>query len=95
MEDLFEWIEQGNLDEAQTHLLQIDAEAFPKEQISEVWSHLGLAFQNNHNTKQAMLAYQRARELNPENLQAWFNGGMIQHEEGMLHPRAAMLSPRD
>jgi tetratricopeptide (TPR) repeat protein len=86
LEDIFEWIEEGNLDEAESHLIEIDAEAFPKEQISEVWSHLGLAFQNNHESKRAMLAYQRARELNPENLQAWFNGGMIQHEEGMLHP---------
>jgi len=86
LEDIFEWIEAGSLNEAESHLGEIDAEAFPKEQISEVWSHLGLAFQNNHESKRAMLAYQRARELNPENLQAWFNGGMIQHEEGMLHP---------
>jgi tetratricopeptide (TPR) repeat protein len=86
LEDIFERIEEGNLDEAESTLIEIDGETFPKEQISEVWSHLGLAFQNNHNSKRAMLAYQRARELNPENLQAWFNGGMIQHEEGMLHP---------
>ena len=86
LEDIFEWIEKGSLDEAESHLREIDGNDFPKEQISEVWSHLGLAFQNNHDSKRAMLSYQRARELNPENLQAWFNGGMIQHEEGMLHP---------
>jgi len=86
LEDIFEWIEAGSLNEAESNLRDIDVEAFPKEQISEVWSHLGLAFQNNHESKRAMVAYQRARELNPENLQAWFNGGMIQHEEGMLHP---------
>jgi tetratricopeptide (TPR) repeat protein len=99
LEDIFEWVEAGNLNGAETHLREIDQEAFPKEQISEVWSHLGLAFQNNHDTKKAMVAYQRARELNPQNLQAWFNGGMIQHEEGMLHPalqcylRAIELDP--
>jgi tetratricopeptide (TPR) repeat protein len=99
LEDIFEWIEAGNLAEAESNLNDIDAEAYPKEQISEVWSHLGLAFQNNHESKRAMVAYQRARELNPENLQAWFNGGMIQHEEGMLHPalqcylRAIELDP--
>jgi tetratricopeptide (TPR) repeat protein len=99
LEDLFEWIEAGNLEEAESHLRKISAEDFPKEQISEVWSHLGLTFQNNHNSKKAMVAYQRARELNPQNLQAWFNGGMIQHEEGMLHPalqcylRAIELDP--
>jgi tetratricopeptide (TPR) repeat protein len=86
LEDIFESIEAGSLNEAESNLLKIDGEAFPKEQISEVWSHLGLAFQNNHDSKKAMVAYQRARELNPKNLQAWFNGGMIQHEEGMLHP---------
>jgi tetratricopeptide (TPR) repeat protein len=99
LEDIFEWIEAGSLTEAESHLRQIEPSAFPKEQISEVWSHLGLAFQNNHDSKKAMVAYQRARELNPENLQAWFNGGMIQHEEGMLHPalqcylRAIELDP--
>ena len=99
LEDIFEWIEAGSLNEAESYLREIDVEAFPKEQISEVWSHLGLAFQNNHESKRAMLAYQRARELNPQNLQAWFNGGMIQHEEGMLHPalqcylRAIELDP--
>jgi tetratricopeptide (TPR) repeat protein len=86
LEDIFEWIEAGNLNEAETKLIEIDGETYPKDQTSEVWSHLGLAFQNNHESKRAMLAYQRAREYNPENLQAWFNGGMIQHEEGMLHP---------
>jgi tetratricopeptide (TPR) repeat protein len=90
LEDIFESIEAGNLDQAESRLLEVDGEAFPREQISEVWSHLGLAFQNNHESKQrAMLAYERARELNPENLQAWFNGGMIQHEEGMLRPALA------
>jgi tetratricopeptide (TPR) repeat protein len=99
LEDIFESIDAGNLVEADNYLKGIDAEAYPKEQVSEVWSHLGLAYQNNHDTKKAMVAYQRARELNPENLQAWFNGGMIQHEEGMLHPalqcymRAIELDP--
>lgn len=86
LEDIFEWIDAGALSEAESHLRQIPEGTFPGEQLSEVWSHLGLAFQNNHENKRAMVAYQRARELNPENLQAWFNGGMIQHEEGMLHP---------
>jgi tetratricopeptide (TPR) repeat protein len=86
LEDIFESIDAGSLTEADNYLKGIDVDAYPKEQISEVWSHLGLAYQNNHDTKKAMVAYQRARELNPENLQAWFNGGMIQHEEGMLHP---------
>jgi tetratricopeptide (TPR) repeat protein len=99
LEDIFESIDAGSLNEAENYLKGIDVDAYPKEQISEVWSHLGLAYQNNHDTKKAMLAYQRARELNPENLQAWFNGGMIQHEEGMLHPaqqcylRAIELDP--
>lgn len=99
LEDIFESIEAGNLTEAENYLKGIDPNIFPKEQISEVWSHLGLAFQNNHDTKRAMVAYQRARELNPSNLQAWFNGGMIQHEEGMLQPalqcylRAIELDP--
>ena len=99
LEDIFESIEAGDLKGADERLREIDAEAFPREQISEVWSHLGLAYQNNHDTKKAMVAYQRARELNPQNLQAWFNGGMIQHEEGMLHPaqqcylRAIELDP--
>jgi tetratricopeptide (TPR) repeat protein len=99
LEDIFEWIENGSLKEAEAKLKELNGDTFPKEQMSEVWSHLGLAFQNNHDSKRAMLAYQRARELNPENLQAWFNGGMIQHEEGMLHPalqcylRAIELDP--
>jgi tetratricopeptide (TPR) repeat protein len=99
LEDIFDWIEAGNLEGAESHLRDMDADAFPKEQISEVWSHLGLAFQNNQDSKRAMGAYQRARELNPDNLQAWFNGGMIQHEEGMLQPalqcylRAIELDP--
>jgi tetratricopeptide (TPR) repeat protein len=99
LEDIFDWIEAGSLKEAEAKLKELNGDAFPKEQMSEVWSHLGLAFQNNHESKRAMLAYQRARELNPENLQAWFNGGMIQHEEGMLHPalqcylRAIELDP--
>ena len=99
LEDVFEWIEAGSLNEAETYLQDLDPEAFQKEQISEVWSHLGLAFQNNHDSKRAMVAYQRAREFNPQNLQAWFNGGMIQHEEGMLRPalqcylRAIELDP--
>jgi tetratricopeptide (TPR) repeat protein len=99
LEDIFESIDAGNLNEAENYLKGVDTEQFPEEQISEVWSHLGLAFQNNHESKRAMVAYQRARELNPENLQAWFNGGMIQHEEGMLHPalqcylRAIELDP--
>jgi tetratricopeptide (TPR) repeat protein len=86
LEDVFEAIDSGALNEAEKTLRALDPDAFPSEQLSEVWSHLGLAFQNNHESKRAMLAYQHARELNPENLQAWFNGGMIQHEEGMLHP---------
>jgi len=86
LEDIFEWIDKGALAEAEAHLRQVPSDTFPKEQLSEVWSHLGLAFQNNHESKRALAAYQRARELNPDNLQAWFNGGMIQHEEGMLHP---------
>jgi tetratricopeptide (TPR) repeat protein len=99
LEDIFDSIEAGSLKEAESKLRAIDQDSFPKEQISEVWSHLGLAFQNNHESKKAMVAYQQARELNPDNLQAWFNGGMIQHEEGMLHPalqcyqRAIELDP--
>jgi tetratricopeptide (TPR) repeat protein len=99
LEDIFEAIDAGSLNEADNYLKGIDVDSYPKEQISEVWSHLGLAYQNNHDSKKAMVAYQRARELNPENLQAWFNGGMIQHEEGMLHPamqcylRAIELDP--
>jgi len=86
LEDIFESIEAGNLDEAESSLRKINGDNFPKEQTSEVWSHLGLAFQNNHENMRAIAAYQRARELNPQNLQAWFNCGMIKHEEGMLHP---------
>jgi len=99
LEDIFEWVEKGSLAEAEAHLRELEVESLPKEQLSEVWFHLGLAFQNNHEGKRAMVAYQRARELNPQNLQAWFNGGMIQHEEGMLHPalqcylRALELDP--
>jgi len=86
LEDIFEWIEAGALAEAETHLRHMEDESLGKEQLSEVWFHLGLAFQQNHERKRALQAYQRSRELNPENLQAWFNGGMIQHEEGMLSP---------
>jgi len=86
LEDVFDLIEAGSLSDAEKTLRALNADAFPADQLSEVWSHLGLAFQNNHESKRAMLAYQNARELNPANLQAWFNGGMIQHEEGMLHP---------
>jgi tetratricopeptide (TPR) repeat protein len=99
LEDVFDLIEGGALNEAEKTLRAFDADTFPAEQLSEVWSHLGLAFQNNHESKRAMLAYQHARDLNPNNLQAWFNGGMIQHEEGMLHPalqcylRAIELDP--
>jgi len=99
LEDIFDLIEAGSLSEAESKLKEVNAETFNNEQISEVWSHLGLAYQNNHESKRAMLSYQRARELNPDNLQAWFNGGMIQHEEGMLHPalqcylRAIELDP--
>jgi tetratricopeptide (TPR) repeat protein len=99
LEDIFEAIEAGSLNEAEKTLRGLDADSFAAEQLSEVWSHLGLAFQNNHDSKRAMLAYQHARELNANNLQAWFNGGMIQHEEGMLHPalqcylRAIELDP--
>jgi tetratricopeptide (TPR) repeat protein len=89
LEDIFEWIEAGALDEAETHLRSLGGDDLPREQVSEVWFHLGLAFQNNHESKRAMAAYQRARELNPQNLQAWFNAGMIQHEEGMLRPAMA------
>jgi tetratricopeptide (TPR) repeat protein len=85
-EDIFAWIEAGALAEAEANLRQIEVDSLPAEQLSEIWFHLGLAFQNNHEGKRAMTAYQRAREFNPQNLQAWFNGGMIQHEEGMLHP---------
>ena len=99
LEDIFEWIDAGTLAEAETHLRKIENTSIPKEQLSEVWSHLGVAFQHNHEGNRAMLAYQKARDLNPQNLQAWFNGGMIQHEEGMLHPalqsylRAIELDP--
>ena len=89
LEEIFDWIEKGTLSEAETHLHLLESRSQPKEQLSEVWFHLGLAFQNNQENKRAMLAYQRARELNPKNLQAWFNSGMIQHEEGMLHPALA------
>ena len=85
IEDVFEAIEQGDLLQAETMLYKLEQErSQPKEQLSEAWFHLGLGFQNNHESKLAMVAYQHARELNPDNLQAWFNGGMIQHEEGML-----------
>ena len=84
IEDIFDSIEGGALAEAETTLRNLEDESQPKDQLSEVWFHLGLAYQNNHESKLAVAAYQRARELNPQNLQAWFNGGMIQHEEGML-----------
>ncbi|MCE0483261.1 MAG: tetratricopeptide repeat protein [Methylacidiphilales bacterium] len=86
LEELFEWIDAGSLSEAEAQLRRPETAEQPAEQVSEVWFHLGLAYQNNHGNKLALTAYQKARELNPENLQAWFNGGMIQHEEGMLHP---------
>ena len=99
MEDVFDWVDAGRFAESESLLKSLDLEAVPKEQVSEVWSHLGLAYQNNHDSKRALAAYGNARELNPRNLQAWFNGGMIQHEEGMLHPalqcylRAIELDP--
>ncbi len=98
-EAIFQWIEAGSLSEAEDHLQEIEAESLPKDQISEIWFHLGLAFQNNHDNARAVSAYQRACELNPKNLQAWFNCGMIRHEGGMLQPalecylRAIELDP--
>ena len=90
IEDIFESIEGGDLDSSEKHLKAMaHDDSQPKEQLSEVWFHLGLAFQNNHESKRALAAYQQARELNPQNLQAWFNGGMIQHEEGMLRDALA------
>ncbi|HUB67866.1 MAG TPA: tetratricopeptide repeat protein [Candidatus Methylacidiphilales bacterium] len=86
IEDIFELIDAGDLNEAERHLRKLETGPTPKEQLSEVWFHLGLAFQNNHDSNHALMAYERARELNPQNLQAWFNGGMIQQEEGMLRP---------
>ena len=84
LDSIFEWIEAGSLSEAEKHLYQMETESLPKEQLSEIWFHLGLAFQNNHENARAVNAYQRARELNPQNLQAWFNSGMILHEGGIL-----------
>jgi len=83
-EKFFELIEAGSLTEAEQRLRELKPSAMPKEQLSEVWFHLGLAFQNNHDNARAVSAYQHASELNPQNLQAWFNSGMIQHEGGML-----------
>ncbi len=101
IEDIFEAIEGGALLEAEKCLRELEkSEGQQKEQLSEAWFHLGLAFQNNHENKLAMASYQRARELNPQNLQAWFNGGMIQHEEGMLrdalacYTRALEIDPK-
>jgi tetratricopeptide (TPR) repeat protein len=85
VDDIFDRIEAGALDEAETQLRYLDR-SVPKEQASEVWFHLGLAFQNDRENQRAMSAYARAVELNPNNLQACFNSGMIQHEEGMLYP---------
>jgi tetratricopeptide (TPR) repeat protein len=84
LENIFEWIEAGSLFEAESNLREIETESLPKEQLSETWFHLGLAFQSNHENARAVSAYQRARELNPRNLHAWFNSGMILHEGGML-----------
>jgi tetratricopeptide (TPR) repeat protein len=86
VDELFNWIDAGALSEAEAHLRSMERGALPDEQASEIWTHLALAFQNNHENTRAMVAYEQARELNPSNLQAWFNGGMIQHEEGMLLP---------
>jgi tetratricopeptide (TPR) repeat protein len=85
VDDIFDRIEAGALSEAEAQMRYLDR-SVPKDQASEVWFHLGLAFQNNHENQRAMVAYGRAVELNPNNLQACFNSGMIQHEEGMLHP---------
>jgi tetratricopeptide (TPR) repeat protein len=85
VDDIFNRIEAGALEEAEAQMRYLDR-SVPKDQASEVWFHLGLAFQNNHENQRAMTAYGRACELNPNNLQACFNSGMIQHEEGMLHP---------
>jgi tetratricopeptide (TPR) repeat protein len=85
VDDIFDRIEAGALSEAEAQMRYLDR-SVPKDQASEVWFHLGLAFQNNHENQRAMAAYARAVELNANNLQACFNIGMIQHEEGMLHP---------
>jgi tetratricopeptide (TPR) repeat protein len=85
VDDIFDRIEAGALDEAEKQMRYLDR-SVPKDQASEVWFHLGLAFQNDRENQRAMTAYARAVELNPNNLQACFNSGMIQHEEGMLHP---------
>jgi tetratricopeptide (TPR) repeat protein len=85
VDDIFDRIEAGALEEAEAQMRYLDR-SVPKDQASEVWFHLGLAYQNNHENQRAMAAYGRACELNPVNLQACFNSGMIQHEEGMLYP---------
>jgi tetratricopeptide (TPR) repeat protein len=85
VDDIFERIEAGALDEAEAQMRYLDR-SVPKDQASEVWFHLGLAFQNDRANQRAMAAYARAVEFNPNNLQACFNSGMIQHEEGMLYP---------
>jgi tetratricopeptide (TPR) repeat protein len=85
VDDIFEKIENGALTEAEAQMRYLDR-SVPKEQLGEIWFHLGLAYQNNHENKRAMGAYEKACELNPDNLQAHFNSGMIQHEEGMLYP---------
>jgi tetratricopeptide (TPR) repeat protein len=86
IEDIFEMIEAGAFDDAEKNLRHLEAGSTPREQLSEVWFHLGLASQNNHDSNRALFAYERARDLNPQNLQAWFNGGMIQQEEGLFRP---------
>ena len=82
LEDVFGLIDAGDLDAAESYLGGLIPGAEPADQLSEVWFHLGFQAQNRREQKRAGIAYRQACSLDPNNLHALFNAGMIQQEAG-------------
>jgi Flp pilus assembly protein TadD len=75
--EVSELIRVGRLAEAEAKLQERASELLPPEQLSSMWSNLGLQYQNRHDNKRALAAYQKSVEFYEDNLQSWFNSGLL------------------
>ncbi len=79
--DVNELIRNGCLADAEAKLSEKQSEQIPSDQLSTLWSNLGLAFQSRHDNKRALSAYQKSVEYYSDNIQSWFNSGLLLQEE--------------
>ena len=94
-----EFLDQTNFAGVAASLSGAQKAGAPKEELQAYYARLGLTAFDHGRMEEALVAFERMRDLGPEAIEGWFNCGLVFHKMGRFddalasYQRAADLMP--